>query len=153
MQQPAPPAMHSKGTGAGGGIIGILEVCESDFSKNLADVETEEADAVSTYEEATQKNKIAETEKKQALKFKTQEFKSLDKALADMAEEKGTMDTELKAVLEYYAKIKDRCIAKPEGYEERKRRREAEIAGLKEALSILESETALVQVRSRHRLR
>jgi len=153
VQQPAPPAVHSKGTGAGGSIIGILEVCESDFSKNLAEVEAEEADEVSVYEDTTQKNKIAETEKKQALKFKTAEFKSLDKALADMAGDKETMDTQLKAVLEYYAKIKDRCIAKPEGYEERKRRREAEIAGLKEALSILESETAFVEVRSRHRLR
>jgi len=152
MAQPAPPAMHSKGMGAGGGIIGILEVCESDFAKSLASIEQEESDAVALYEETTQENAVTKTKKEQAVKYKTQEFKSLDKALADMATEKETMSTELKAVLEYYAKIKDRCIAKPEGYEERKRRREAEIAGLKEALSILESETALVEVRSHHRL-
>jgi len=47
--------------------------------------------------------------------------------------------------LEYYGKIMDRCIAKPETYEERKKRREAEIAGLKEALATLENETAFVQ--------
>merc|ERR1712217_196952 len=40
---------------------------------------------------------------------------------------------------------KDRCIAKPETYEQRKARREAEINGLKQALSILDDETAFVQ--------
>ena len=43
-------------------------------------------------------------------------------------------------VLEYYDKLKPQCIAKPEPYAERKKRREAEIAGLKEALTILEEE-------------
>merc|ERR1719473_424789 len=89
--------------------------------------------------------------KEQDVTYKTQEFKSLDKSIADMSSDKSGKSTELKAVMEYYAKVKDRCIAKPESYEERKARREAEIAGLKEALSILESETALVQMRSKRR--
>merc|ERR1719199_2423182 len=50
MQQPAKPETHSKSGGAGGSIINILEVCESDFTKNLADEETQEADAASVYE-------------------------------------------------------------------------------------------------------
>jgi len=54
---------------------------------------------------------------------------------------------QLSAVLEYYGKIKERCIAKPETYESRKARREAEIQGLKEALSILEGEAAFLQRR------
>ena len=37
-------------------------------------------------------------------------------------------------MLDYYEKLKPGCIAKPMTYEERKKRREAEIAGLKEAL-------------------
>jgi hypothetical protein len=51
----------------------------------------------------------------------------------------------LSAVMEYDAKIKERCIAKPESYEERKARRTSEIDGLKQALSILEGEMVFMQ--------
>merc|ERR1719253_1979920 len=83
--------------------------------------------------------------KSQDVKYKTKEFKGLDKSISDLAGDRETTNTELSAVLDYYAKIKERCIAKPETCEERKARREAEIQGLKEALSILESEAAFVQ--------
>merc|ERR1719271_1439781 len=107
--------------------------------------ETAEADAVAQYEKITQENKIMRAMKEQDVKYKTQEFKGLDKAISEYTSDKDTLSEELVSVLDYYAKIKDRCIAKPETYEERKRRREAEIAGLKEALAILEGEAALVQ--------
>jgi len=145
MQQPAKPAHHSKSGGAGGSIIDILEVVESDFTKNLASVETEEADAIAVYEKTTQDNKLATTMKSQDVKYKTKEFTGLDKSISELSGDKDTTSTELSAVLDYYGKIKDRCIAKPETYEERKARREAEIQGLKEALDILDSETAFMQ--------
>merc|ERR1719331_2773836 len=152
MQQPAAPQAHSKASGAGGSIIDILEVVESDFAKNLATEETEEADAVATYEKTTQENKLANTMKSQDVKYKTKEHKGLDKSIADLGGDRDTTNTELSAVLDYYAKIKGRCIAKPESYEERKARREAEVEGLKEALTILENETAFMQ-RGKHSLR
>merc|ERR1719454_1752841 len=145
MQQPAKPKTFVKAEGAGQSIIDILEVVESDFTKNLAAEETQEEDAVATYEKTTQDNKISTTKKSQSVKYKTQEFTGLDKSIADMSGEKDNTATELDAILEYYAKLKDRCIAKPETYAERKARREAEIAGLKEALNILETETAFLQ--------
>merc|ERR1719310_2217989 len=145
MQQPAKPKTHSKASGAGGSIIDILEVVESDFTKNLAAEETEEADAVAVYEKTTQDNKLAKTMKSQDVKYKTKEFKGLDKSISELSGEKDNTATELSAVLDYYSKIKECCIAKPETYEERKARRESEIEGLKEALSILESEAAFMQ--------
>merc|ERR1719272_1580701 len=41
------------------------------------------------------------------------------------------------AAADYDGQMKEQCVAKAEPYEERKRRREAEISGLKEALQIL----------------
>jgi len=145
MQQPAAPKKHVAGGGAGGSIISILEVVESDFTKNLADEQSAEADAVSVYEKTTQDNKMATTMKSQDAKYKEKEYKGLDKSIADLSGDRDNTNTELSAVLDYYAKIKDRCIAKPETYEERKARREAEINGLKQALEILENETAFMQ--------
>jgi len=145
MQQPAKPEKHSQKTGAGQSIIGILEVCESDFSDNLAKEEMAESDAASEYEKITQENKVAKTTKDQDVKYKTQEFKSLDKEIAELTGDKDTLSTELGAVNEYYSKLRERCVAKPESYEDRKARREAEINGLKEALQVLEEETAFVQ--------
>ena len=143
MQQPAKPTKHEKASGAGGGIISMLEVIESDFSKNLAQITEEEEAAQTAYDKQTQENKVTKTVKEQDVKYKTKEFTGLDKEVAELSGDRDGAQTELDAVLEYYEKIKDQCIAKPEPYEERKRRREAEIAGLKEALSILEGQAFL----------
>jgi len=144
IEQPAVPK-HEKQSGAGGSIINILEVCESDFSEDLAKEESAETDAVEQYEKTTQENKVTKSLRDQDVKYKTQEFKSLDKEITELSNDRSTEQTELGAVLEYYAQIKDRCVAKPESYEERTKRRNAEIDGLKEALTILENETAFVQ--------
>jgi len=112
---------------------------------NLAKIETEESDEETSYEKDAQENKVERVTKEQDVKYKTQEFVSLDKAVGELSSDRESATTELSAVNEYYEKVKERCVAKPEAYEERKRRREAEIAGLKEALVVLENEAALVQ--------
>jgi len=145
MQQPAPPQQHEKSSGAGGSIISILEVCESDFATNLAKEESEEADSAENYEKVTQENKVAKAMKTKDSEYKTKEAAGLDKEIAELSSDRDTTNTELAAVTEYYGKVKERCVAKPESYEERKAKREAEIEGLKNALSILENEAAFLQ--------
>merc|ERR1719195_902373 len=147
MRQPAMPEKHAKAGDAGSSIIGILEVCESDFAKNLAESSSEEDDAEAEYQKSSQENKITKARLEQDVKYGTQEFQTLDKDIAELSGDRETSNSELSAVLDYYAKIKDRCIAKPTTYETRKGRREAEIQGLKEALAILQDETAFVQRR------
>merc|ERR1719293_183846 len=105
----------------------------------------DKADSEAEYQKMTQENKVTTTLKQQDAKYKEQEFVGLDKAVADLSSDRETANSELGAVNEYYGKMKERCIAKPETYEERQARRTAEIKGLKEALAILEDETAFMQ--------
>merc|ERR1719460_3550783 len=142
---------HDKATGAASGIIGMLEVVESDFTKMLADGTAKEELAIDTYEKLTQDNKIATTEKSTAVKYATKDQKETEEALISLKEDKEGVTKELDAVLEYWDKLQPMCVAKPESHAERKKRREAEIAGLKEALRILEEESgssAFLQIRS-----
>merc|ERR1719517_372464 len=145
MQQPALPEKHEKAQGAGWSIIETLMVVESDFAKSLATEELEESDAQAESEKTTQENAVTKTLKDQDEKYKSQAAASLDKNIGEMSGDRDTTNTELSAVLEYYSTIKKRCIAKPETYEERRRRRAAEIEGLKQALAILEGELAFMQ--------
>ena len=70
--------------------------------------------------------------------YKTSEAKSLGKAIAEHTSDKEGLMEQLSAVLEYKEKLDKQCTYAPDTYEERKKRREAEIAGLKEALKYLE---------------
>jgi hypothetical protein len=147
-------AKHDKATGAATGIIGMLEVVESDFTKSLAEGTAKEAMAVEEYEKLTQDNKIATTEKTTAAKYKNKDKKETEEMLVSLKEDKVTVDKEYAAVMEYWEQLQPMCIAKPEPYAERKKRREAEIAGLKEALTILEEEagSAFLQIRTARRV-
>jgi len=144
---------HSSSDGASTGIIGLLEVCESDFSKALAEMTAEEQTAAAAYDAETKENEIMKVTKEQDVKYKTKESNGLDKSVAEASSDKAGVETELSAVNEYLAKLEGRCIAKAESYAERKERRTAEIEGLKNALQILENETALIQQTSRRFLR
>jgi len=57
------------------------------------------------------------------------------------------------AVNEYLASLEKQCIAKPEGFAERIERLHAEIAGLKDALKVLEGEAVLLQKGTKRALR
>jgi len=144
---------HSSSDGAGGGIIGMLEVIESDFTKGLTEMVAAEQTAAAAYDRESKENEIEKTTKTQDVKYKTKEAASLDKAVSELSSDRDSVQSELDAVNEYLESLDKKCTYKVESYEERKARREAEINGLKEALDILESEAALVQTASSHALR
>jgi len=129
---------HSKASGEATGIIGMLEVAESDFTKLLSEATVAEESAQREYDKVSQENEVATAMKKTSAAGKETEVKETKSRVGELESDISAEQTELDAVNEYYDKLKPACIAKPEPYAERKRRREAEIAGLKEALSILE---------------
>merc|ERR1719198_1892765 len=96
---------------------------------SYSETSTAEEEAQEQYEKLTQDNKVS--------KASLSEIKSLKVTLENNGEDKTMTQTELDAVLEYIEKLKPQCEEKAMSYAEKKARREAEIAGLKEALEIL----------------
>jgi len=144
---------HDAAEGAGSGIIGLLEVAESDFTKGLTEMTAAEETAAADYKSYCQEDEIATTTKQKDVEYKTKEAAGLDKAVTELSTDLAAVTDELTAVLEALDKLKEMCVAKAEPYAERKARRESEIAGLKEALQILEGEAALLQRTTKHTLR
>merc|ERR1719230_1284958 len=144
---------HSAQEGAGAGIIGLLEVCESDFTKGLTEMTAEEDSAAADYKAYVKEDEIATVQKQQDLKYKSKEAAGLDKSVSEVSTDLSAVTDELTAVISSLDKLKDMCVAKAEPYAERKARRESEIAGLKEALSILEGESVFIQKTSKRTLR
>ena len=131
----------------------LQQVAESDMSKDPSELTTVEKTAVQDFQAQAKENEMTKTMKAQDEKYKTKEFTSLDDTVSSLSSDLDGVKTEQDAVLEYLAKINERCIAKVPSYSEIKARREEEIAGLKDALETLETETAFLQKSSRHTLR
>merc|ERR1719215_972903 len=129
-------------------IIALLEHAESKMTAWLADLTSDEETAAAEYKSMTEENEIDKATKEADVKHKTKEAKALDKTISELSTDKEGMQVELNAVTEYMSKIEAECVAKPETFEERKKRRDEELAGLKEALDLLGSGTSLIQRRA-----
>merc|ERR1719313_1275187 len=144
---------HQSGSEAGEGIIGLLEVCESDFSKGLAELNAAESSAVAEYNQLSKAYDVERNAKGQDRKYKSKEASRLDKDTSETNADLANVQQEMAAVNQYYSGLQARCVAKAESYSDRKARREAEIAGLKEALQIIEGEAVLLQETAKRGLR
>merc|ERR1719454_1062332 len=123
--------------GDGSGILGVLEVAESDFAKGLAEARTIEQQSQAEYDKMMQDGKMLKMTKEMEIKGKQSELKSIKTTLTDLSEDKTGLTGELDAVLAYLDKLKPQCEVKVPSYAERKAAREQEIEGLKNALEVL----------------
>jgi len=141
------------GTQGANAILALLETAESDFSKLLAEMIAEEEQSQAAFDSATQENEVAMKTKEQDVKYKNKEAAGLDKGATELKSDLSGVSDELGAIQDYDKQIKGRCVAKPPSYEETKKRREAEIAGLKDALTTLEGSSFIQEGSSRRTLR
>jgi len=126
--------------GASGGVIGMLEVIQSDFARLESETSTAESEAD---EEFTRFSDDSSQDK--AVKNMDLENKNKDKttAEADLLSTKKDLEAtqvELDAALAYYEKLKPSCVDAGLSYDERVRMREEEIQSLQESLKILGGE-------------
>jgi len=139
--------------GAAASVLGLLEVVEADLSKVLAELIAAEESSKATYKVDITNNLIQKASNEADVKFKLKEASELDSAVSDAQSDKDGVQAELIPVESFLRVLESRCIAKAESYAVRSERREAELAGLKEALSILEGQAVLLQQETKMALR
>merc|ERR1719311_784054 len=131
------PTFGSKRGDAASTILSILEMAGEDFTKTYMELTQQEQMDEAEYEKLMSESATSKAAKMAEVKGSESEIKSLEVALKDHQEDYDTTSSELSAVLDYLEKLKPQCESKAMSYEEKKARREAELEGLKEALSIL----------------
>merc|ERR1712136_434777 len=83
------------------GIIGLLEVIESDFSKNLAEITAAEESAAVAYDRESKENEIEKTKKEKDVEYKTKEAEGLDRTLTELSSDKEGVQSEHDAIHAY----------------------------------------------------
>merc|ERR1719207_263291 len=135
------PSFGGAKSDSAGGIISILETMGEEFRKTVKENAAEERENKKAFEKLMQENKVTLSTKEAEIKGAESQIKALDVSLKDGSADLKMVNKEKAAVEEYIAKLKPQCEGRVVPYEERKAKRDAEIAGLKEGLAILEAES------------
>merc|ERR1719460_3308513 len=137
----AQPTFGGAKSDSAGGIVSILETMGEEFRKTVKENAAEERENKKAYEKLMQENKVSLSTKEAEIKGAESQIKSLGVSLKDTGGDLKMVQKEKAAVEDYIAKLKPQCEGRVVPYEERKAKRDAEIAGLKEGLAILEAES------------
>merc|ERR1712060_390506 len=123
-----------------GGVVGMLEVIESDFARLEADTSAAEATAQKTYDAFMTDSKVDVAAKTTEIEHKTAKKQDQNQALTTKRSDLEGTQKELDAALAYFNKLKPSCVDAGVSYDARVSRRKEEIESLQEALRILNGE-------------
>jgi len=143
-QQPEAPEIFDKpykGMGGGaGGVVGMLEVINSDFARLEADTVASETKAQSEYDDFMNESALDKASKSKDIEHKTAKNKEQANTLVETTANLEGTQKELTAAVAYYDKLKPSCIDSGVTYEDTVTRRKEEIESLQQALRILNGE-------------
>jgi uncharacterized coiled-coil DUF342 family protein len=124
--------------GASKGVVGMLEVIQSDFARLESETSTDEALAAKEYETLMDES-ATDREAKRVENVKMgRQVTAKERALASTQKDLKSAQEELEAAQAYFDKLKPDCIEEGLSFEERAKMRQEEIDSLKEAYDILD---------------
>jgi len=141
VQQPEVFDEPYKGMGSeNGGVVGMIEVIQSDFARLESETSAAEAEAQKQYDEFMGDSSVDKAQKSKDIEHKSGKKQNHEQALQEAKTDLDGTQKELDAALAYYEKLKPSCVDAGESYEDRVARRKEEIESLQEALRILNGE-------------
>ena len=138
LQQVPEMAAYKGMQSAKGGVVGMMEVIETDFARLKAETEASESAAASAYDtfmadSTADKDEHHKAEVKLRLDKDENEFQK-SQTIKDLE----ATNAELAKANEYYSYLKPSCVEVHVSFEERVAGRKAELAALREAYDILD---------------
>jgi len=121
------------------GIIGLLEVIQSDFERTIQTTEDEETEAAEKHDTFVKETDTNIDEKSTEKENKEGEKKDTEANNVERKDDRADATKMKKEALEELEKLKPQCIDTGLSWEERTKKRENEIEALKEALQILDT--------------
>merc|ERR1719390_582508 len=130
-----------KGMGSeNAGVVGMIEVIQSDFARLESETSAAEAEAQKQYDEFMSDSSVDKAQKTKDIEHKSGKKQNQEQALQEKKTDLDGTQKELDAALAYYEKLKPSCVDAGVSYEDRVARRKEEIESLQEALRILNGE-------------
>lgn len=139
----SPFSDYSSGSGGAGSAMEMLEDLLGRYSTARTQLVRDEDNAASAYKTLMAANKQFLRETEMTFNSKMSERRGKLNRLKNGKEELKTSFTELHEISQYLQDLRPSCDDIRSTFEERKRRREAEIAALKECLDVLSDPTAI----------
>jgi len=123
-----------------GGVMGMLEVIQSDFARLESETGAAEAQSQKEYDEFMQDSAVDKAAKSKDIEHKSGKKTNQEQTLVEKKDDLFSTQKELDAAMTYYEKLKPSCVDAGISYEDRVARRKEEIESLQEALRILNGE-------------
>jgi len=126
--------------GAAGGVVGMIEVIQSDFARLEAETSASEVEASKEYDEFMTDSKVDKVQKSSDIEHQSESQQSQEQALQEKKVDLEGTQKELDAAMAYYDKLKPTCVSSGPSYEDKVAARKAEIESLQTALQVLNGE-------------